>query len=727
MDSNTQNSAMSRKINHSKTDSAFAWLILLLSFLFCHTVPVAKHPFGGFLLVLSAFITAFIILGVKKIKVKPACIFSSISALILSAALILTETPFLLFLTYSYCLATYCFLIYTALGNRVENGFSNYIYIDYLKILFILPYCSIASIFPAILSKSSGKGTRVILKVLIGIAIAIVPTAIVFGLLSYDAGFMKIIDDIFSFDPSDIPQWLFSFIATFPCAMFGFGLYTSSRKGVLKDTITAEGCDKIHQKIRILPQVTAVVATFPIIFLYVIFFISQWKYFVSGFTGVLPEGFSHAEYARQGFFELCAVSVLNLLCIGGIAIFISKGRKGKGWILKILSVIFCLCTFILISTAAAKLLMYIEHYGLTQKRIYAMWLMAVIAVIFLVIALGQFISKIRIVALSCAVVIVMFTPLALCNINTIVAQYNTDRYLAGTLEDMDTELMGELGDSAIPSLVKLATTIDPEKEPELKHAIDCILFEKKVELKQEPFALFAFNLPAAFAESAIRDYDPVIPPAGIYRMESYSLYFYEEEGSDDLRRDSHYYKSDEIAPILTIHADRTGILTFADETYSVSIENCQIISDGEIFDFEYKPFDEYEDDITLTWVTEDDQYGTICFNTLEEEKEETTEDTSLSSGTYVITSTNTMDGVTHYVQDNTDQVLTIHEDGTGSFYFKEVYYDITFEKEMLVINGQQLPYRYIPGSETDEPLLLLYWYRDETTSIALRPVPEVLN
>lgn len=614
------------KHDYTKTDSIFAWLSLLFAFFYCHTVPVWENALGGFALIFALFITAFIVLRVKQVKVHFSTILSSISAMILSFAFLLTESKFLLFLSCAYCLGSYLFLLYAALGNRVENGFSNYIYIDYLKILFIFPFCSFVSVFPAIFSNSSHKGTRFILKILIGIAIAIVPTALVFGFLSYDAGFMKIIDDIFSFNPDNSLQWFMSICFTLPLTMYGFGMYASSCKGLHKDKITAEKCDDLHKKIRVLPQITAVVATLPILFLYVVFFISQWKYFISGFTGVLPEGFSHAEYARQGFFELCAVSVINLLCIAAIAVFIGRGKKNKAAVLKLLTIVFCLCTFILISTAVAKLVMYIAHYGLTQKRIYAMWLMAVIALIFLVIALGQFISKVRIVALSCTLFIAMFIPLALCNVNAITAQYNTDRYLAGTLESaaaddreddepaekIDMELMDELGDSAIPSLVRLAKSIDPEEDFELKHKIDCILFEKKAELQKERFALFAWNLPAAKAKAALQDYTPTVPLPGTYRVSSWNY-------DDDFfgSYDDHYYGVKDNAPILTIYEDGTGRFVGEGHGFMVVVKDCQIISSDKVFDIEhYSPFDDYESILTLT-LTDDEQDITIHLNTVE--------------------------------------------------------------------------------------------------------------
>lgn len=697
---------------YSKVDSVFAWLSLILAFFFCHTIPVRQNPLGGFILVFVLFITAFIVLRAKKVRIPPSAILSTLSALILSFALLLTEAPFLLFLTNAYCLATYCFVIYAALGNRVENGFSNYIYIDYLKVLCILPFTGFVSIFPALVSKTNAKGSRVILKILIGLAIAIIPTALVSGFLSYDEGFLEILDNIFTFNPDNSLQWFMSIFFSVPLAMYGYGMYTASRKGVLKDKITAESCGRLHNKIRILPQITAVVSTLPILFLYVVFFIAQWKYFVSGFNGVLPENLSYAEYARQGFFELCSVSVINLVCIAAISVFISRGKKNKAVILKLLTVVFCLFTLILISTAVAKLVMYINYYGLTEKRIYAMWLMAVIAVVFLVIALGQFISKVRIVAVSCTVVIAMFIPLALCNINAITAQYNTERYLAGTIEEIDTEHMAELGDSAIPSLVKLATTIDPEKEPDLKHRIDTILFDKKVEIRDENFALFAFSVPSSRAKAAVQDYQPVIPVAGTYRLYRYDLT--DDSDSDwEYDTDNYYYKSDELAPIMTIHADRTGTFVYKEQSFSVQVDGFQIIIDGEAFDMTYDPFDGYCD-LELDLVTEDDRSCNLRLDIVECD--------APPAGTYHISSVEAADGTIHSYDAATDQIMTVDKDGKGSFHYDGTLYSIAFENNALTVNGEQIPCRYTLMTTTDDSLLTLYWFKDGVRTITLHPV-----
>lgn len=573
-----------QKTVYSTIDTVYAWLCFLFAFLFCQAVPVTKHPLGGFLVIITLFIAAFVIFRIKKIKLYPVCILTAVSALVISAALLLAESPFLVRLAYTYSLACHCYFIYAAFGNRVEAGFSDYIYIDFVKILFIFPFRSLTELFPAISNESTKKGSRVMLKLLIGIAIAVIPTIIVLSLLSYDKGFMKILDDIFSMDGDQVAHIVLSLIFTLPLAMYGFGLYASASKKLLKDQMTAENCRNGLQKAKLLPQLTAVVAVIPILFLYVIFFISQWKYYISGFTGVLPENFSYAEYARQGFFELCSVSVINLLFIIGISFFIKRSEQNKSIVLKIITLIFCVCTLILICTAVAKLVMYIDYYGLTQKRIYAMWLMVLIAIVFIIIALGQFFSKLKIVALSLSVAILMFAGLCLCNVNALTARYNTNRYLNGTLESLDLEVMDELGDSAIPYLVQVVKTVDTEKNPELKAGIDVILYDKVIQLRDEKFSIFSFSVPSVLAKASIKDYTPQIPPAGVYGISSTLI--------DD---NTIIYGNEMYSNYLTVHNDGTGTLYYIGQNYPVEFKLGEISYNGEAMELNYYPATEYED------------------------------------------------------------------------------------------------------------------------------------
>ena len=104
--------------------------------------------------------------------------------------------------------------------------------------------------------------------------------------------------------------------------------------------------------------------------------------------------------------------------------------------------------------------MYINIYGLTQKRFYAAWFMLVIALVFIAVAVSRFIPKISVVTVSAAIVVASFTGLALCNADRLIAKYNVDRYLNGTISNVDVAAMEKLGDAAVPELIRLANYLD---------------------------------------------------------------------------------------------------------------------------------------------------------------------------------------------------------------------------------------------------------------------------
>ena len=51
-------------------------------------------------------------------------------------------------------------------------------------------------------------------------------------------------------------------------------------------------------------SVTLCVALGMISLVYVLYLVSQLAYFSGGFSGILPKGYTMAEYARRGFFEM---------------------------------------------------------------------------------------------------------------------------------------------------------------------------------------------------------------------------------------------------------------------------------------------------------------------------------------------------------------------------------------------------------------------------------------
>jgi hypothetical protein len=518
----TENKKKAREYGASEV--FFAWLCFLFGYLFCRVFPVAESRFGGFLFIILMFASTAVFLKLRgaKIGVLPAVLAFTGAAL--SAALILSSNMFLYWLAYVFALATYCYFVASAFGSAVKKGFSGFIAADYFNAVLILPFVSFGGAFSAAFSgKTAKKSGKVVLKVFLGALVALVPTIVVGLLLSYDAGFNSLMGKIFDFEFADIFSHIFSILFGLLVGAYFYGIYVSSADKKLQWNITQESCERTAEQMRIAPALSVAAACLPMLFVYVVFFISQWKYYISGFTGVLPEEFSYAEYAREGFFQLCAVAFINLAVIIFIGLFMRRKSEKVPVISRLLTLVYSVFTLVLISTALAKMFMYIESYGLTQKRVYSTFMMFALAALFLLIIVKQFVPKTAVVPFALVVSLALFALLSLGNIDGIIARYNVDRYIDGSLPTVDIEAMDDLGDAAVPELVRLAKYMDEKngtniadgknpEDDELYGELVCSLQASAEAMSKEPAEkrdfleeIFAFNVPAVKAEKALAE------------------------------------------------------------------------------------------------------------------------------------------------------------------------------------------------------------------------------
>ena len=161
------------------------------------------------------------------------------------------------------------------------------------------------------------------------------------------------------------------------------------------------------------------------------------------------------------------------------------------------------------------MIMYIDIYGLTQKRVYATFLMIVLACIFVMIILLQFIPKIKIIPISLIIIITLFTTLGLINVDRVIAKYNVDCYLSDELATVDVDALDDLGDSAIPEMVRLFNNIKNEavvgkisqEDFNIYSRLNSYLSDYKTEFKDEDQNIFEFNLPHYLAKRALKNYE----------------------------------------------------------------------------------------------------------------------------------------------------------------------------------------------------------------------------
>ena len=257
--------------------------------------------------------------------------------------------------------------------------------------------------------EKDGKNTKS-RYVLLGIVILCPLLVVILALLaSADLVFRELFIHLFDYvEPIDI------FMVGFMLVTMFFASY--SFIAMLNRRVIREECaDKRNQEPVLAITVTSVLAV-----VYLIFCGIQIVYLFLRKSG-LPEGQSYASYARQGFFQLLAVCVINLVIVLVCISFFRESRVLKG-ILTVIS----LCTYCMVASSAYRMLLYIDAYRLTFLRILVLWALAVIAVVFVGIMCSIFRSDFPLFRYITAVVTVFYIVLAFAKPDYWIARYNME-------------------------------------------------------------------------------------------------------------------------------------------------------------------------------------------------------------------------------------------------------------------------------------------------------------
>lgn len=301
----------------------------------------------------------------------------------------------------------------------------------------------------SLFSNSNGN-KKTVGKVLIGFTCAIpVLVVVVPLLLSSDAAFSGMMEDIFSDAYSTICKAVFGVLLSVIALSYGFSMKTGRISGVKQGNFA--GVENVY----IISFLAAICVC------YGLYLFSQLAYFFSAFRGFLPdEEITYAQYARKGFFEMCLIAVINL-CMVFLSLFIAKKKDGKvchG--VKALTTFIGVFTLIIIATAISKMVLYIDAYGMTQLRLTTSAFMVFLTVVFISVILRIYIRQINVVktALLAAGCIVLL--LGVANVNKVCAEYNYESYRSGKLKTIDVTALYDLGDEGIPYIVKLTEDAD---------------------------------------------------------------------------------------------------------------------------------------------------------------------------------------------------------------------------------------------------------------------------
>lgn len=455
-------------------DLILAWVMWLVGYLFCVIVPITEARIPTFCFEVLVFIGATVLLARDNRENLSRSLPVTVVSLLLSVSFLVTYNTAIIVCVFLFTCVSWFYMVFRLSGRSEERFPGAHLVSEVFRSVCAVPFSAPGGLFSALFSSRGSRKNRVghvLGMVLLGLLAAAVPTVIVGLLLSYDKGFTNLLDKIFDLTSifRQIRQILFGLPVAF--LMFGALLAALTRK-------ERAGWEKpvVHADPAILPRALICAALSPLLILYVIFFISQWDYYMSAFTGVLPGDLTFAAYAREGFFQLCIVSGINAALCVLTAVFTRRrtpdethpDRDPVHPIVKVYLTLLSLATLILIATALSKMILYVDTYGLTQLRVYSTWFMLLLAVSFLAVILRQIFKRMNLVGTLLCVFVVFFLTISLVNVDEMIVRYDVNAALDGNLNALqgdvlsDADLSGVL--PALEFMEKTEGTTDPDVE-----------------------------------------------------------------------------------------------------------------------------------------------------------------------------------------------------------------------------------------------------------------------
>jgi len=358
-----------------------------------------------------------------------------------------------------FCAAVY--FVMSAAGRLILNKTSNWILLDGVNGLFVIPFRNLGSQYKTLFSTIKIKGDfgKRVSSIALGLLLGLMVIGMVLPLLmrADSGGFYKIthgIYEYYSWLQQHFEELVLDYLLAIPVAAYLFGLMAGCANDRACKTFKEERVSDVLGSVRRLMPATLYTALGLACGLYLLFIGSQLPYFFSAFIGQRPEGWQvYSEYARNGFFELCQIAAINLSLLVLANLFSRKPRR-EDLVLRILNGLLSSLTLLLIMTAFSKMAMYIGAYGLSMRRLLPCLFMVFLSVVCIgVIALQKW--QFSMVRLSALTGTVMLCALCLLNPDSLVADYNADRYLSGTLVKFDVEILYRSGSAGVDSAIKV--------------------------------------------------------------------------------------------------------------------------------------------------------------------------------------------------------------------------------------------------------------------------------
>ncbi len=390
-------------------------------------------------------------------------------SLILSASFTLHDNTGLKVLTVLVTLFINAMVFNGLSGTSLCNDGTFLKIVDIFYVSLIEPFANLDKLIVSVKTVFKNRNNKFVM-VIPGILISIPVLIIVIPLLSSaDAAFNTIVKKVFS----NVTLLIISLLLTVLAVPF-----LSSYTFTLAGGITKDKNKNLNSKPGKVSPVFLNTFLLIIGFIYAVFLVSQLAYISDTFAFLLPKGFSAAQFARSGFFQMCAVTALNLIITFLVSVIEKPKDNGRLPVsTKLILTFFTAFSLFLTVNAFIRMSMYIDMYGLTQLRVLTSVFMIMLCIIFVIVLIRIFFEKFRYINYILVTCALTFVAVSVTNIDTHISKYNYLKYTQGEI-GVDFEHYESLGSAAIPELIKLSRSDDYITSRLAKNAISDIAESK---------------------------------------------------------------------------------------------------------------------------------------------------------------------------------------------------------------------------------------------------------
>lgn len=359
------------------------------------------------------------------------------------------------------------------------------------SILFSLiaaPYAAFAGIPWVRRHLKGGRNPGIARRILFSVALTVV-VLLVFGALlsSADVAFDRLLSEaVPDFELGSVFRW--ALLAAAGALLAVSGIYT------LTATPALAGMDTDGRgRFGLIEWAPAGAA---LVLLFAGFVAVQFTVLFGGSRHVLQTaGLSYSQYARSGFWQLVAVTLLSLTLIAALARWARRDRPVERVLLRVLLGLLCALSVVIVASALSRMWEYQRVYSFTGERIFVMASELLLGVIFVMIALAGVRWNGRwIPSTTVGLAVLMLLGLAVLNPEGYVASRNAARYQGSG--KIDAWYLRALSADATPALTHLP---DPVRRCTLSWIAEDLL---------RPDPWYAWNLGRERARQALADLGP---------------------------------------------------------------------------------------------------------------------------------------------------------------------------------------------------------------------------